>query len=256
MLRHVFRRDQTNVGDWYCPPFRYFDLGGEGPYDIHSVPVFEEGDDVILGGGGVIAKSFAPHMEALTAQRPRLRRMIAWGVGESLNVDKSGGLVAPWNGPLPDYLKAFDLVGVRDFGTENAWVPCASCMLGQFDRSYEVSQEIVIYDHKRIPIPIDGFPRRSNDGDDIDATLAFLASAELVITNSYHGAYWATLLGRRVIAIPNMSKIYRMKHAPVICRPDMWRRYADAAVAYPQALAECRKANRDFCGQVKALLAS
>ncbi|CAL4869162.1 hypothetical protein MMA231_03453 (plasmid) [Asticcacaulis sp. MM231] len=154
---------------------------------------------------------------------------------------------------MPDYLKAFDLVGVRDFGTEYRWVPCASCMLPQLDKPYVVQHEVVIYEHKRIPIPLNGTPRLSNDGNDIDAVLAFLASGETVITNSYHGAYWATLLGKRVIAIPNMSKMYRFKHFPVVCRADEWKRFSALTRAYPEALAECRAANLAFFEEVKAL---
>jgi len=74
-----------------------------------------------------------------------------------------------------------------------------------------------------------------------------------VVTNSYHGAYWATLLGRRVVAIPNMSKMYRFKHAPVIGRAQDWRKLAALAVAYPEALAECRAANLAFFADVAAL---
>lgn len=253
-ITSIYRTDPTNVGDWYCAPSRYFaDL--RGPEQDILQPDFGSLDGaVVLGGGGLMARTFAEPMAALAERRPQLRALIAWGVGESLIVDRSGGLVSPYDGPLPDYLGHFDLVGVRDHGTGQRWVPCASCLLPQFDTPTMPRHDIVIYEHKRIPIPIEGFPRRTNDGDDIDEALAFLASGELVITNSYHGAYWATLLGRRVIAIPNMSKMYRFRHAPILCRPENWRRHTSLATAYPEALEECRAANHSFHRDVQALL--
>lgn len=97
-----------------------------------------------------------------------------------------------------------------------------------FDQTYEAANDIVIYQHKRIPIPIEGdFPRRLNEGDDMEAAVRCLASGKLIITNSYHGAYWGTFLGRRFLAVANMSKLYRLKHSPVICRAEDLKRYAD-----------------------------
>jgi hypothetical protein len=251
---HVFRQDAGNVGDWHCPPLRYFPFADTVAADILDLDFERLGRHVVVGGGGLLAKSFHASMQRLADGRGRFDSLVAWGVGESENVDRKGGFVLPFAGPMPDYLRQFDLVGVRDYGTEYRWVPCASCMLPQFDRPSEATDDIVIYEHKRIPIPIEGvFRRRSNDGNDIDAVLGFLASGRVVITNSYHGAYWATLLGRRVVALANMSKMYRFKHAPVICRAEGWKRCVDLTVDYPGALAECRQANVDFQRDVMRL---
>ncbi len=255
MLHSIFRTDPTNVGDWYCSPSRYFAEIAAPEQDIKSFKV-GKGDCVILGGGGLVSANFMPHMERLAACRPGLSAIVAWGIGESLINDKQGGLVPRYEGQLPGYLAEFDLVGLRDHGTPYTWVPCASCMLEHFDRTYTVAHDVCIYEHKRIPIPIEGLPRRSNDGQDIAASLAFLASAEVVITNSYHGAYWATLLGRRVVAIPNLSKMHNFRHAPAISAPADWRQSMSRAVSYPEALEDCREANRQFLERVLALLGS
>ncbi len=266
-VTNVFRADPTNAGDWHCAPFRYFDLG-DAYCDILSWHRKQSSDDerlkpdtlsshVVVGGGGLIAGTFHQTMAQLAAWRPSLSSLVAWGAGESENVDRFGGLVPPYAGALPGYMDAFDLIGVRDFGgapdPRVEWAPCVSCMSPVFDSDYEVTREAVIYEHKRIPVPIEGLDRMSNEGDDFDSKVAFLGSAELVITNSYHGAYWATLLGRRVIAVPNMSKMYRLRHAPVICEAVSWQRYAPLAVAYPEALPECRDATRAFHQKVVEL---
>jgi hypothetical protein len=255
-VTNIFRADATNVGDWYCAPNRYFPLSGRQCDILDLRPGSLEGS-VIVGGGGLMGETFRVFMQEIAKARPRMDALIAWGIGENFNVDRGGGIVLPYTQPLPDYLSAFDLVGVRDFGTNYRWAPCASCMLPYFDDSRASAEhEIVIYEHKRIRIPIDGFPRKTNDGNDIDGALNFLSSGEVVITNSYHGAYWATLLGRRVLAIPNLSKMYRFKHAPVISRAQHWKRLIELTVPYPDALVECRAATRAFYEEVKKTLAA
>lgn len=271
-VANVFRTDPTNAGDWHCAPFRYFDLG-DSFFDVldtsnkkkttgaeYPPPPDARGEHVVLGGGGLIAKSFHESMAALAARRSAMLSLVAWGIGESEHVDRRGGLVAPYAGPLPEYMRAFDLIGLRDVGglhdSRVEWAPCVSCMSPLFDQPRIATREAVIYEHKRIPIPIDGLERMTNDGGDMAPKLDFLASAEIVITNSYHGAYWATLLGRRVIAVPNMSKMYRFRHAPIICAPDAWRRYASLAQSYADALDECRAASRAFYRKVAALHAA
>jgi hypothetical protein len=252
---NIFRRDPTNVGDWHCAPTRYFRLqGGEG--DILEIDKLSLAQDVVVGGGGLIAKTFHPHMEKLASRRGEVKTLVAWGIGESENVDRSGGFVRPYDGDFPAYLDAFDLVGVRDFGTRHRWVPCASCMSDVFDRQYPVSTEICVYEHKRIPLPIGDYPRMNNAEEDLHKVARFLASAKVVITNSYHGAYWATLLGRSVVVIPSMSKLYRFAHPPVICRMETWKNFVSSARSYPNALAECRGANIAFSREVLKLQAA
>lgn len=35
-IYNVFRKDETNVGDLYCPPFRYFSFLGDKTIDVTS----------------------------------------------------------------------------------------------------------------------------------------------------------------------------------------------------------------------------
>ena len=44
-------------------------------------------------------------------------------------------------------------------------------------------------------------PRLLNSETSIDAVLGFLCKAEVVVTTSYHGAYWAALMGKRIVAV-------------------------------------------------------
>lgn len=249
----VFRTDPTNVGDWHCAPVRYFPELAGPEVDVLQVTKGSLQGNVVVGGGGLIAATFSASMQTVADGRAEMDSLVAWGIGESLNIDRAGGFVLPYNGRLPDYLDAFDLVGVRDFGTDYRWVPCVSCMSPQFDDPPPPTHEVVIYEHKRIPIPIDGPPRMSNGVDSLDVALSFLASGEVVLTNSYHGAYWATLLGRKVVGIPNMSKLYRLKHSPVLTRVEHWKRACAVAKSHPEALQECRQATLVFRDEVRNL---
>jgi hypothetical protein len=50
--------------------------------------------------------------------------------------------------------------------------------------------------------------------------------------------------------------MYDMKHAIPIGDPSDWQKLARLAVIYPEALEECRQANRDFHDKVMDLLAT
>ena len=172
---------------------------------------------------------------------------ILWGAGHNSR-DKD---TEPYTIEYPSYLNQFHLVGVRDWDTDYRWVPCASCMHSAFDKEYEIKNEIVWFEHKKkmydgkfldtIPAP-----RMLNTGQNMDQIIEFLASGETVVTNSYHGVYWATLLGRKVVCLPWGSKFNMFRHPPVMASEKNWQDKIDKAVSYPNSLDECRTANKEF----------
>jgi hypothetical protein len=181
---------------------------------------------------------------------------ILWGAGHNQReVNKKDGELV-W----PRWMKEFDLVGVRDYLQGFNWVPCASCMHPAFDKKYEVTNKIVWFEHKKQLIKGAEFgsvpiPRIVNSGQNLEQTISILGSAEIVVTNSYHGVYWATLLGKKVICVdPWTSKFFYFRHMPVIARSRDWEDKLDKAVAYPNALNECREANINFWKQVQELV--
>ena len=116
-------------------------------------------------------------------------------------------------------------------------------------RSTSPKEKIGLYEHKRVPIVMPellGHPRISNDGDSIEEKLAFMARFETIITNSYHGVYWATLLNRKVICIPFKSGLFTFKHKPAYVASYLSDIRMDEIASYPSALEECREANVDF----------
>ena len=77
-----------------------------------------------------------------------------------------------------------------------------------------------------------------------------IRSARAVVTNSYHGAYWATLLGKRVTVVGGGSKVRMLKHRPVFATAIDWWQKLEEAECYPHALEECRDRNAEFCAEI------
>lgn len=252
-IYNCFRRDDTNAGDWHSPPFRYFPELGDLTLESTSDELPKERSIIICGGGGLISpkKGFQ-----------KLRRFfgkhicIGWGLGENWIDLKSLGYLQPAPQTFPDFLSEFDLLGIRDAQPDYPQVPCASCMHEAFDQSYEIRRSIGVYEHKRIPLATYGHESASNNGESMEDKIRFIGESETIITNSYHGAYWAMLLNRRVICAPFGSKFFGFGEnlefrPPWNLRPSE----TENLVSYPGYLEKCRKANTDFKEKVFALLA-
>jgi exopolysaccharide biosynthesis predicted pyruvyltransferase EpsI len=176
---------------------------------------------------------------------------ILWGAG----LNSKDASVDSYDAEYPSWLNKFHLVGVRDWDTDYRWVPCASCMHPAFDKKYEIKNEIVWFEHKKRLIDNKWFdtvpaPRMLNTGQNIEQILEFLGSAETVVTNSYHGVYWATLLKRKVICIPWGSKFNMFKHPPVMANERTWSEKIGSGEIYEDALKDCRETNIAFFNDV------
>jgi hypothetical protein len=178
---------------------------------------------------------------------------VLWGVGHNTRE------MATDNITYPSYVNMFHLVGIRDWDSGYRWVPCASCMHPAFDKEYEIKNEFVWFEHKKRLIDnklmdLVSAPRMINSGQNLEQILEFLGSGETVVTNSYHGVYWATLLKRKVICIPWGNKFNGFKHPPVMATEKDWPDKIGQGTIYPDALDECREANIMFNDDVQRLL--
>lgn len=234
-------RNTPNTGDFASCPAQWFD------FPEHRVKNYDEpivnAKAVIYGGGTM--------NNWLRGRKPLGVPCIAWGIGSSRH-----GETEPWPDP-----HGFSLVGVREWSEEREaaglWAPCASCMSPLFDGTWPTKHEAVLFVNAspsikdRYGVAVGGLPVMENDRP-MAEIVAFLASAEVVVTNSYHGVYWGALLGRRVVCLPYSSKFYGFRHPPAYSRDRGldWRHAANAALVYPAALAECRAASRAFYGRV------
>lgn len=180
---------------------------------------------------------------------------ILWGAGYNSREDQIDSFTVNYS----DYLNSFHLVGIRDYDVGHRWVPCASCMHPAFDKEYEIRNKVVWFEHKKRLVDNKTFdlmpaPRMMNTGQNMEQIIEFLGSAETVVTNSYHGVYWASLLGRKVVCIPWGSKFNMFKHPPTMATMRNWPEMIDEAKENTKALKECRKANISFYEDVKKLL--
>ncbi|SHI85144.1 hypothetical protein SAMN02745181_1035 [Rubritalea squalenifaciens DSM 18772] len=252
-IYNVFRRDESNAGDWYSPAFRYFPFLGQETLDIACDPAPEEPAILIFGGGGLISPggSFKDIHRFFNDRH----HCIGWGVGENWTINMDDGFYPKQPLHYPEWLSNFKLLGLRDFCNPYEHVPCASCFHEAFDQDYEVQHEVGIYQHKRMHLPKKGFPALSNNGADMNEKIAFIGSCETIVTNSYHGIYWALLLGKKVISVPFASKFYGISPDLTHCPP--WDIDIDAAQAPedPKAyLRECRDLNKQFGKKVESYI--
>jgi len=236
MLQAVYRIDPANTGDMASAPLQYLSPPPAcTEIDVHTPGLLNPRRPLIFGGGGTA--KYATRFHACTSLR------VMWGAGLNQPCRRT-------RDRYPRCLSSWDLVGVRDWGRGFQWVPCASCLSEAFDAQYEITRAAVVYEGSALGLP---FPRRHcREGRTLHDVLAFLGSAETVITSSYHGLYWATLLGRRVAVIPNQhaSKFYHFRWPVLLVERDDWREGLARARAAPEALAQSRAANRRFAAQV------
>jgi len=244
MLVFAHYSNTRNIGDLACAPYRYFPFPQYKVADVHR-PAPLRGRVIVVGGGAV-----AQHVERAVADDPEAI-VVGWGVGDSRH-----GLRTPREPP-----PGVALYGSREWGQKGTiHVPCVSCMSPLFDAPPPPSRPYVLFTNagKRImdtyPVRIDGMPELRNHTT-MEEAVAFLASGETVLTNSYHGAYWGTLLRRRVVIVnPYSSKFHNFRFQPVIATDAGWKDAAERAIVFPQALDEARAANLAFHRRVMSFI--
>ncbi len=244
-ILNLYYKDTPNIGDRSSAPASYFPLLAEEMQANGPIP---RDSAVIIGGGGLLHPGLEPTLRRILATRPR--RSVLWGIGT--NVPRPGAV--PW---YPDWIARCDLVGLRDYPNPFRWVPCASCMSPLFDWDFPPEHEVVIYRHgdRFGLIPPTSAPTLTNFCRNLEEVIRFLGSGEYVVTDTYHGAYWATLLGRKVIVYPSSTRHRYTRYVyPLLERGDPWTKGRASACTYPEALEECRAANRGFYRDVSKLL--
>jgi len=264
-LHHL---EYRNAGDRECVPLvRHWDLASAGlerrELSLHSDETAQlRGQTVVLGGGGVLNPHDWPRVVVPLVERGN--RVIAWAIGHHHDhYHWSAAEIGDWRTSPADYESRYPLdrlamASVRDAGTRFEYVPDSSCASAVFDRDYAIEHRAVVYGQGALdPIAIEGLPTILNTWEyPFEQIAAFLGSGECVITNSYHGAYWALLLGRKVLVYePWCSKWLLMPWRITTCDRRNWRRRLRRARGAPDdVLDESRRRNRDFAERVFELI--
>lgn len=238
IITNVHRINSENCGDMSSSPMNYFKLPFCQKKCITSFnrdPKQLENEFTLFGGGGLFYHNWINFLDEYS--KIKKNKSAIWGAGLNYHGERN-------NSHYPEFVKNFDLVGIRDYVEGLRWVPCASCMDTSFNKEYPINNKIVVFEHVENNIETD-LPKFKNN-QTIEKAIAFLGSSECVITNSYHGVYWSTLLGKKVIAIPveESSRFFFFKHPPLI--KEKLSTDFSKGKSYPNALKECREANVSF----------
>ena len=253
---NIHRFNTNNSGDLKSAPYLYFkqlndfpklDIIGYLSYNFLNTIKWLKSvnqNDIVLGGGGLFDRfSFDHSISLINFLLKKGRKIVLWGVG----YNNSGFYVT---NKFFDQIKNFKLIGLRDYGVKNTtWVPCVSCMHQIFDKKYHEKFEIGIIEHENSKIIKDNliqYPYILNNSlfEDI---IYFIGSVNTLITNSYHAMYWGMLMKKKVIVIPNSSKMFGFKYKVPICFDIKdYKTYLKKTNVYDELLEECRTINKKF----------
>jgi hypothetical protein len=212
---------------------------------------------VVVGGGGIFGDvGFSVIMEHLAnalEETPNLQAVV-WGAGSNAHYDSP---VAP----LPQRLFArCQIVGLRDRRPDYEWAPCASVLHPAFVDAAPPVHAVVAYCHQsqsglHSVARTLGIPTLTNWGPEVREAIHFIASGSTVVTDTYHGAYWATLLGRRVSVVSAFStKFEHLPWAIPVSRHLDIHEAIEQATAVPWAYEEARSVTNDVTNRVLAVV--
>jgi hypothetical protein len=246
-LLNVFHCTADNIGDLMSGPSQYL-----WPAMAQVAPITKKLpaniDTAILGGGQIFAQ--LDKLSAENSERINPVKLIAWGVGLPVHGVRDT--------TVHKVAQRFHAFSTRNYDWKNVlpFVPCASCLSRTFDTSKAPQHEVVIYNHKKKPGAADvpnGVPVMTNSVDDPRLAIEFIASGETIVTSSYHGVYWAQLLGRRVVCIPYNNKFLTFQNLPSFAAPYDWRQSVTSAKRFPPTLEEYRSINRSFAQRAEQI---
>lgn len=248
--------DIYNTGDMSCGPLDYFPVFKEkfNCY-LHSSKNMEyslirDGDVVIIGGGGLL-ECGETHQNAINRLLSMPVKVISWALGHNSAYQ---GNMWEWNVDREiDYSKFYKFT-TRDYGLDGMrFLPCVSCMNPgldmKLDMKLNVKRGIGIIEHH--DLHIDEFDYdKINNSDSYEKIINFIASSDVIITNTYHCAYWAMLMCKKVILYkPFSNRFEHFKYKPVVYSGDL-EKDIEKCVIYPDALSEFRKMNIEFANEV------
>ncbi len=239
----MHRRSDANIGDLACSPGHYFDFGTQNMMGFgRDAPACTR---AILGGGQV----FDDCVDATIYHTSQALHRIVWGVGIS---PKN---VAHYRFDILEGSCA--LIGSRNWNVNRCdYVPCPSAMSPLFDGAPEPARDVVMFLHAKKSQAVhcpEGIPKLFNLGGSMAEAIAFIASGETVVTNSFHGTYWAMCLGRKVVCLPFSDKFRQFRENPVFAGPQDWTRVVKSAERRPDTLADARSRNTAFYEKVMNL---
>jgi hypothetical protein len=137
-------------------------------------------------------------------------------------------------------------------GVKYDYVPCVSCKMKGLLMERPIERRIGILDHiafHNSPLMYERVSMNLNSYS-IKTILEFIASSEVIVTSSYHGMYWATLMKKKVIlGIDWSTKFHYFKYPPVLFSGDIEKDIEKCKI-YPKSLEESIQANDNFYNKI------
>jgi len=248
-----------NAGEHYCNPSLYYN------FPIRSERIsfskffnhanIERGNLYIIGGGGLLDTN--TNSNRVFMSLPDKNKYVLWGAGTNrLILDNVNWVYGDDEiNPEIDQLSNFTLVGRRDFnmdGLQYDYVPCASCKIEELRMERPIRRRIGILDHVTFHNSPLTYERMNMDLKlySINNILEFIASSKVIVTSSYHGMYWATLMKKKVIVgIDWSTKFHYFKYPPVLFSGDIEKDIKECKI-YPESLEESIQANDNFYNKI------
>jgi hypothetical protein len=239
---YLHRVDLGNPGDLHSSPQLFLGDGWQGPtLDLMwHCDLDIEVDFVVVGGGAVLQNhKFVGTLLQMLSQI-RYKHLVIWGAGHDPD------LAAP-------VLEKSSLWGVREYADDSndTWVPCVSGTHRVFRdlRKHQATKDFLIINHwkrKAITINANATRIKNNPADMINVVQA-IANHRYILTSSYHAAYWAVLMKRRVVFVsdPWHNKLKNFRWSVPQAEQFTWD-LLDQTEIYHDAIDIVGRANHDF----------
>ena len=253
-IHFLHRYITINAGDVACGYYQYF-LDDFKDYrcvvhDISSInfSLIKNKDVVIVGGGGLL-NALAEWNYNINKAASIADKAIIWSAGFNSNAEPKYCRI--------DWTK-FDLIAIRDFSykTEFRYVPCATCMIPDLEKNYAIRRRIGVVCHKDflgIPQEMMTYERITNDFP-LQEIIEFIGSSEIILTNSYHAAYWSILMQRKCIIFSlHSEKFNYYKYLPVLFSGDLSLDISQAVI-YPNALQESKMLTLEYVEDILSFI--
>jgi hypothetical protein len=189
-VRFLHYGDMTNVGDYLSSPRHYFNI--------------EADSKAVIVGGGASNNFFAKRALGESGKR------VAWGVGQSWPFGREPSL---FDRSLKSILRrvAYDRASTRDRNLSSPalpLVPCASVFHPICSLPPGQKTTVIVNGNPRVSGDVDALRQQlsgkypdfefATNSLNIDEFAQIFARSAVIITNSYHAAYWGLLSGRLV----------------------------------------------------------
>ena len=251
---------KSNAGDALSSPKLYYNFNSNYNFNTISLSsaVNKRSSIIIFGGGGIIDTN--RERNELYKNLHGSNILIHWGSGSNkLNVNKINWKISDNEKQFNnDTLDNFKIVGRRDYMDSylpnHEYVPCVTCKLKFLKHNYEIKRRIGIVQHMWLKqISNMNYPTicMNLDKYNIEEIIKFIGESEVIITGSYHAAYWGLLLQKKVIINGNWSSKFDTLKYKVQELTDNIEKDIDKCEIPPKTyLDECIQINDNFYKKV------